>query len=437
MTKINPAAISRRNLLRNSTVTVTAAVAAPYIIPSSALGLAGFVAPSERITLGMIGMGRMMRGHFSSMLGQKDVQLLAVCDVDRKKREEAKANVEEKYANDAATGSYKGCDAYLEHENITSRGDIDVCFVVTPDHWHVPISLDAVRNGKDVYVEKPMSLTIREGRILSDAVRRYGAVLQVGSMQRSDWAFRKAAEMVRNGWIGKIEKVYARLGSFAPPTALAAEPIPEGFDYDRWLGSTPWFPYNFKRIEGDYGGGWRCFWEYGARKNGDWGAHHYDIIQWALGMDNSGPNFFFPKGHDGSGWQGFKYADGPTIHRDRKGETSEMIEFHGEKGMVGVSRGGQLVTTPGHLANHPLEPSEVHLYDSPSHHQNFLDCVRTRKRPICDVEIGHRTATVCHLSAISERLKRPIKWDPATELILGDAEASRWLDRPRRAPYTL
>ncbi|MCF7818430.1 MAG: Gfo/Idh/MocA family oxidoreductase [Kiritimatiellales bacterium] len=438
MANIRTAAISRRNLLRNSAVSATAAVAAPYIIPSSALGLGGFTAPSERLTLAMIGHGIMMRGHFGAMLGRSDVQILAVCDVDRTKREEAKAKVEAKYAEDSPTGSYKGCEAYLEHERIMARDDIDACFVATPDHWHVPIALDAVRSGKDVYVEKPMSLTIREGRTLSDAVRRNGAVLQVGSQQRSDRAFRKAAEMVRNGWIGKVHTIYARLGGgFPPPRVLPVEPIPDGFDYDRWLGSTPWFPYNLQRVEGNFGGGWRSFWEYGSRKNGDWGAHHYDIIQWALGMDASAPAFFFPKGHEGSEWQGFTYADGPVVYKDHPAESNQMIEFHGDQGMVAVSRGGNLITTPAEFANKPLDPSEVHLYDSASHHQNFLDCIRTRKRPIADVEIGHRSATVCHLSTISERLNRTINWNPAKEEIIGDAEASKWLERPRRAPYTL
>ena len=250
MTNNKLSSISRRNLLRNSTL-AAAAVAAPTIIPSSALGLSGFTAPSERLTLGMIGFGMMMRGHFGRMLNDGTVQILAVCDVDRTKREKAKAKVEAKYADDSPAGSYKGCAAYLEHEKIMARSDIDACFVVTPDHWHVPIALAAVRSGKDVYVEKPMSLTIREGRMLSDAVRRHGAVLQVGSQQRSEWAFRKAAEMVRNGWIGQVHTAYARLGGFKPGGVLAEEPIPEGFDYDRWLGPTPWAPYNFNRVEGN------------------------------------------------------------------------------------------------------------------------------------------------------------------------------------------
>ena len=427
---------SRERFLRATTLGA-AAVAAPTVIPSSALGFAGHTAPSGRITMALIGNGLIMHGHYGSMLGTKSVQVLAVCEVDRKKREAGKARVERHYAQASDSGSYKGCDAYNEHERVMERTDIDACVIGTPDHWHVPISLDAIRSGKDVYVEKPMSLTIREGRMLADAVRRHGAVLQVGSQQRSDNAFRKAAEMVRNGWIGKINEIYARLGRFPDGMVLSKEPIPEGFDYDRWLGPTPWYPYNAKRVEGNYGGGWRSYWEYGSRKNGDWGAHHYDIIQWALGMDHTGPEFFFPIGYNGSEWQGYRYANGPTIYRNRDGSTGQMIEFRGEKGVIGVSRNGQLTTTPAGLANLPTKPSEQHLYASADHRQNWLDCIRTRKRPIADVEVGHRTATICHLSAISERLNRPIAWNPSTEEIVGDAEAAKWLDRPRRAPYTL
>jgi predicted dehydrogenase len=427
--KTKKAPISRRNLLR-STGVAAAAVAAPTVIPSSALGFGGFTAPSERITLGMIGFGLMMRGHFSRNLGDKSVQILAVCDVDKKKRETARDKVNQTYGNN-------DCACYNEHEKIMERGDIDACFVITPDHWHVPISLDAIRSGKDVYVEKPMSLTIREGRILSDTARRHGAILQVGSQQRSDASFGKAVEMVRNGWIGKVHTIYARLGRFPDGVVLPGQPVPEGFDYDRWLGPTPWYPYNANRVKGNYGGGWRSYWEYGARKNGDWGAHHYDIIQWALGMDHSGPEFFFPIGYNGSEHQGYKYSNGPTIYRDHPGKFGSMIEFYGDKGSIGVGRGGDLKTKPTELKNAPLAPTEVHLGATESHHQNFFNAIRTRKRTIADVEIGHRTATICHLSAISERLKRPINWNPETEEIIGDAEASKWLDRPRRAPYTL
>ena len=438
MIKKKGSSISRRSMLRNTAAGAAVAVAAPTVIPSSAMGFSGYTAPSERITFGMIGFGLMMRGHFGSMLGRRNVQILAVCDVDRTKRENARKQVEEKYGQIASSGSYKGCDAYNEHEKIMERSDIDACFVITPDHWHVPISLDAVRSGKDVYVEKPMSLTVREGRVLSDAVRRHGAILQVGSQQRSEQSFGKASEMVRNGWIGKVHTVYAALGRFPDGKVLPEQSVPDGFDYDRWLGPTPWYPYNENRVKGNYGGGWRSYWEYGARKNGDWGAHHYDIIQWALGMDRSGPEFFFPKGHDDSGCQGYKYANGPIVYRDFKDRKyGSQIEFYGDKGSIGVGRNGDLKSDPGELKNRPLSPSEEHLMATTSHHNNFLDSIRTRKRTIADVEIGHRTATICHLSAISERLGRTLKWDPAAEQIIGDAEASKWLDRPRRAPYTL
>lgn len=422
--------LSRRNMLRASTMGAAAA-AAPMIIPSSALGFAGYTAPSNRITFGMVGFGLMMGGHFRGMLSRGNVQILAVCDVDTKKREKARDQVNAKYGD-------KGCACYNEHEKIMERDDIDACFVITPDHWHVPISLDAVRSGKDVYVEKPMSLTIKEGRILSDAVRRHGAILQVGSQQRSEYSFGKAAEMVRNGWIGEVDTVYAQLNRFPPGKVLAEESIPEGFDYDRWLGPTPWYPYNEKRVKGDYGGGWRSYWEYGARKNGDWGAHHYDIIQWALGMDHSGPEFFFPQGYDESGCQGYTYKNGPTVYRDYPKKTfNSQIEFYGDKGSIGVGRSGDLKSNPAELKNKPLAPSEIHLRATEGHHDNFLNAIKTRKRTIADVEIGHRTATICHLSAISERLNRTIKWDPEKEEIIGDPEASKWLDRPRRAPYTL
>ncbi len=420
--------ISRRTALKRTALATASVVAAPMIIPSSALGRDGTTAPSERITVGMIGLGLISGGHVGSMASHPGVEVLAVCDVNRSVREKVQARLNQ---------SRPGCDAYNEYERIMERTDIDACFVMTPDHWHVPISLAAINSGKDVYVEKPMTLTIREGRILADAVRRHGRVLQVGSQQRSEWAFRKACEIVRNGAIGKVHEVHARLGRFPDPRALPVQDVPEGLDYDRWLGPTPWMPYHIDRMRGSYGGGWRSFWEYGSRKNGDWGAHHYDIIQWALGMDDSGPTEFFPAGIDGHEYQGYRYADGPVVYRDHRESFGHMINFLGEKGEVHVSRGGQLNTKPAELRNRPTPASGEHLYVSGNHRQNFLDCIRSRKRPIADVEVAHRTASICHLSAISERLGRTIKWDPTTEQILDDPQASRWLDRPRRAPYIL
>ena len=424
--------LSRRDFLSRGAAVLGAAAVFPTIVPSTVFGAA---APSNRITMGMVGMGLMMRGHFRTMLGRDDVQVLAVCDVDRTKRESHKSQVEQSYANATASGTYQGCEAYLEYEELCARPDIDAVIICTPDQWHAPISLAAIKAGKDVYCQKPMTLTIREGRLVSDACKQYGTVFQVGSQQRSNWAFRKASEIVRNGWIGKIQTVYASLGQFAPPMTLPEQPIPEGFDYDRWLGPTPWYPYNSERVLGDYGGGWRCFWEYGSRKNGDWGAHHFDIIQWALGMDDSCPVRFIPKGWDGTEFQTHIYADGVTVLRDHPITSGQMIHFIGTEGEVDVSRDNRIATIPEELAQAPLSPSEIHLYESSDHEGNWIDCIKTRKETICTAEIGHRTATICQLAGIAERLRRPINWDPVEEKILDDPAAERWYDRPRRAPY--
>ena len=424
---------NRRDFLKGAAA-AGAALALPTIVPSTVFGQN---TPSNRITVGLIGMGLMMGSHHNIVLGREDAQVLAVCDVDRGKRERAKAHTENRYGGKKAGGGYKGCDAYNDYERVMERKDIDAVVVATPDHWHAMISIAAMKSGKDVYVQKPMTLTIREGRLMSDAAKQYRAILQVGSQQRSERAFRKACEIVRNGWIGKVHAVYTQLGEFPPAQTLPEEPIPAGFDYDRWLGPTPWYPYNKKRVEGNYGGGWRCFWEYGSRKNGDWGAHHFDIIQWALGMDNSGPVEFLPKGYNGAEYQSHVYADGTKVWKNHPVKDGQMIQFIGDKGEVLVSRGDRLDTTPAELKNRPLAPGDIHLYDSRNHEGNWIDCIKTRKPPICPAEIGHRTATVCHLNGIAERLNRPIRWDPAKEEIIGDPAASRWLDRPRRTPYVI
>ncbi|MEI6783231.1 MAG: Gfo/Idh/MocA family oxidoreductase [Verrucomicrobiota bacterium] len=424
---------TRREFLRSAAL-AGATIALPAIVPSTVLGRN---APGNRITMGLIGMGQMMGSHHQIMLGRDQVQVLAVCDVDRGRRERAQAQTEKAYGAKQASGTYKGCAAYNDYERVIERNDIDAVMVITPDHWHALISLAAMKSGKDVYVQKPMTLTIREGRLMSDAAKQYGAILEVGSQQRSERAFRQACEIVRNGWIGKVHTIYTDLGEFAPPQTLPAEPIPAGFDYDRWLGPTPWYPYNQNRVEGNYGGGWRCFWEYGSRKNGDWGAHHFDIIQWALGMDDSGPVEFIPKGFERAEYQSHIYAGGAKVWKNHPVKNGHMIQFIGDSGEVLVSRGDRLETTPDGLKDRLLVPGDIHLYESYDHEGNWLECIRTRKPPICPAEIGHRTATICHLNGIAERLGRPIKWDPVKEEIIGDAAASRWLDRPRRTPYVV
>lgn len=428
-----PAPITRRAALKRGLAGIFAYAVAPNLFPSS---LFGRNAPSNVLSVGLVGNGLICSSHTGTLLGRDDCRIVATCDVWRSKAERMRDRIEKSYGSKRAGGTYRGVDLYARYEELVARDDIDVVFVCTPDHWHAAVARAAMLAGKDVYCEKPLTLTVREGRVLVDTARQHGRILQTGTQQRSNASFRKAAEFIRNGLIGDLKHIRTRLGKFPPALPLPEQPVPADLDYDRWLGPTPWRPFNEKRILGNYSGGWRCYTEYGGRKNGDWGAHHFDIIQWALGMDDSGPVEFIPKGWQGTPYQAHVYAAGVRVERVDEGLKS-MIEFTGAKGMVGVSRNDLLETDPPSLAKRALRGEEIHLYASDDHHSDFFSCVRTRQRPIADVEIGHRNATVCHLSGIAEKLARPIRWDPAREEIVGDPVAARLLDRPRRALYGL
>ena len=425
--------ISRRTVLKRGLAGILAYGVAPNFFRAS---LFGRNAPSNQLTIGIVGNGLIASHHVGILTQRDDCRIVAICDVWRSKAEKMRERIERAYNRDAAPGTAARVDIHSKHEELIARADVDAVFVCTPDHWHAAVAAAAMRAGKDVYCEKPLTLTVREGRFLVETARRYGRVLQTGTQQRSEPAFRKAAEFVRNGLIGDIKQIRTRLGEFPAIPALPEEPVPADFDYERWLGPTPWRPFNEKRVKGDYGGGWRCFFEYGGRKNGDWGAHHFDIIQWALGMDDSGPVEFIPKGYEGCEFQTHVYANGVRVIRDDS-DTKAMIEFTGTKGTVWVSRNNFLETDPPELAARATRPEEIHLYASDNHHSDFFDCIRTRQRPLCDVEVGHRTATVCHLNVIARQLRRPIRWDPKQEEIVGDTMASRLLERPRRGGYVL
>jgi predicted dehydrogenase len=346
------------------------------------------------------------------------------------------ANLEKGLGNLAERG-FAAVDTTPHYEDIANDPSIDAVIISTPDHWHAAIAIEMMRAGKDVYVEKPMTLTIGEGKAMVEAQRRYGSVVQVGSQQRSNRAFRKAAEMIRNGWVGEVKEVYVKLGSFDQPTWGPPEAVPAGFNYDKWLGPAPYDPYTSERVESTYSGGWRCYWEYGSRKNGDWGAHHFDIIQWALGRDESGPSLFVPKGYEGEPYQYHQYSDGIKIVRDHPDRDDYMIRFICSEGEVFVSRDNKIKTTPPELATRPLGPSDIRLYESANHLDNWVDCIHTRQIPICHTGIGHRTGTICQLAGIAERLGHPIKWNPEEEQIVDDPGARRWEDRVRRAGYAL
>lgn len=431
----SPSTLTRRTVLKRGLAGVIAYAAAPNFFPAA---LFGKTAPSNRLNVGIVGNGLIASSHLGTLLGRPDeCRVVALCDLNRSKAEKFRDRVGVSYGKLKDSGTpAKGTDIYAIHEELVARPDIDVVFCCTPDHWHAAVSAAALRAGKDVYCEKPLTLTVREGRFLVETARRHGRILQTGTQQRSNKSFRKAAEIVRNGWIGDIKVIRTRLGEFPAAAALPEEPVPAGFDYERWLGPTPWRPYNEKRVKGDYGGGWRCFLEYGGRKNGDWGAHHFDIIQNALGMDHSGPVEFIPKGYEGCKYQTHVYANGVRVERDDNLAKS-MIEFQGTKGTVWVSRDDFLETDPPELAARPLRGEDIHLYASDDHHTDFFTCVKTRQRPIADVEVGHRSATVCHLNVIAAQVGRPVRWDPKAEEITGDPVAARLLDRPRRAGYAL
>ena len=419
---------SRRTFLKHTATLGATLLAAPTILRAQTLGLNGTPGANSRINLAFIGHGKRMGG-LVTMSSVPGVQPLYVCDVKADKLADAKANMTRRGFTDVT--------ATPDYEDIINDDAVDGVVVATPDHWHAAIAIAAMRAGKDVYVEKPMTLTIAEGQAMVAAERRYGAIVQVGSQQRSDSAFLKAAEMVRNGWIGEVKRVHVRLGTFPPAQLGPEKTIPDGFNYDKWLGPAPFEPYTPERVLGDYSGGWRSYWEYGSRKNGDWGAHHYDITQWSLGRDHTGPTLCVPKGYEGEPYQYFQYSDGIKVVRDHPENNGHMIRFIGTEGEISVSRGGKLETSVPEFAKRPLSPSDTRLYKSTDQGQNWLDGIRTRQTTICPAHVGHRTATICQLSGIAERLNRPIQWDPKREQIKGDSGAARWFDRPRRAGYEL
>ncbi|MGD8453399.1 MAG: Gfo/Idh/MocA family oxidoreductase [Phycisphaerae bacterium] len=420
--------LSRRRFLQQAGLLATA----PLLVPATALGHAGRRAPSERITLGLIGLKKMGRAHLDLLLGDGDVQLVAVCDVDRSARDEAQRKVDQHYGAARRDSHHAGCAAYNEYERIIERADIDAVVIAVPEHWHAIIAIAACRAGKDVYCEKPLSLTIHEAQEMVRAAHRYDTIFQTGSQQRSDARFRFACELVRSGRLGEIRSVHVDVGPPSQDIPLPAEPVPDGFDYDRWLGPAPWVPYNKLRCGSYYEDGWRRIRDYSGGKMTDWGAHHFDIAQWGLGMDGSGPVEIVPPDEQRGTPLTYHYASGVQVFHGG----ADGVLFVGTEGRLEVNR-DHLTTWPDTIARSPITPNEVHLYESPGHHQDWLRCIRARRRPICDVAIGASSVTVCHLGNIAWWLGRPVKWDPAKQEIIGDEAAARWLDRPKRAPYRL
>ncbi len=330
----------------------------------------------------------------------------------------------------------------MDFRELVVRDDIDAVLIGTPDHWHAIPAVEAMKHGKDVYCEKPLTLTIAEAKMLIDVARRRNRVFQVGSQQRSDREFRIACEAVRNGRIGKIKQVFAAVGGPSRPCDLGEEEMEPGLDWDMWLGPAPMRPYHSvlspRGIHSHFPD-WRSFKEYSGGGMTDWGAHHFDIAQWGLGMDESGPVEIIPPDDPKRG-QGVRYvyANGvELIHggwTNPDGKGMGGVNFVGETGSVHVDR-GQLQSWPESVVKEPLGASEKPLYKSPGHHQDWFYCIRNRKRPICDVEIGARSVTVCHLGNLAYWNGRKLKWDPKRWRFVGDREADSWRERERRSPW--
>lgn len=429
--------MNRRQFLKNAFGT---AIAAPYFISASALGKNGFTAPSDRLTLGCIGVGGMGTANMNSFLAKSEVQVLAVCDVDTAHRNRARDTVNARYGNN-------DCATYNDFREVLARNDIDAISLATPDHWHGVIAVAAARAGKDIYGEKPLAYTISEGRAVVDAVQRHGVVWQTGSWQRSQQHFRFGCELVRNGRIGIVHTVRVGLphGNSIDNRGTQPAPIPEGFDYDMWLGPAPWRPYNPSRCH------WNFRWisDYSGGQLTDWAGHHCDIANWGMGTEYSAPvtiagRAAFPPAQDGlfdtpeSYYFECKFAEGFTmIVADRKQQPKGMgVQFIGENGWVHVDRSG-IDAEPKSLLTSLIGPNEVQLYKSNDHHQNFIDCVRTRALTITPVEVAHHSIMIGHLGVIAMKLGRELQWEGARERFVNDAEADRMLSRPMRSPWHL
>ena len=407
------------------------------IVPRHVLGR-GFLAPSDQITVGFIGLGKQSGGLRSQFL-KNDGRIIAACDVDPTKVVTFLDAVNAHYADKANKASYAGCQRYDDHRSLLDNKDIDAVVIATPDHWHGVMAVQAARAKKDIYCEKPLSLTVAEGRDMVKATRKHKRVFQTGSMQRSRAEFRQAVELVRGGFIGAVKTINVNVGGPPRPWDLEAQPLPTGLNWDAWLGpNTIARPYNGVLLptpKDTFWGQWRGIDEFGGGGMTDWGAHMFDIAQWGLGMDDSGPVEVIASPESNGKGLVYRYANGVEM-RHQPTEGQEYCHFIGTEGEVKVAR-GKLTTTPVALKDKVIGEGERRVYFSDNHYKDFLDAIRSRKNPICDVEVGHRTATVCTIGNIAYRLKRPLRWNPAKERFEDDADANRLLSRPMRKEWSV
>lgn len=433
-------AINRRDFLRNAGIAAAGVISFPYWVRSSALGRQGAVSPGNRIAVGCVGMGWQGEANLRAFLAESDAQVVAVCDIDRNHLEQARRQVNRYYGNE-------DCKTYTDYREMIADPTIDAVMLALPDHWHALVAVAAARAGKDIYGEKPLTHTLREGRILCDTVQRYGVIWQTGSWQRAESNFRFACELIRNGRIGRIHTVEVGLPSghrdFAGTQGQETMgPPPPELDYETWLGPAPWAPYCPARVHKN----WRWIYDYGGGQLMDWVGHHVDIAHWGLNLDHASPveiegSGEFPK--DGL-WNTAtryrltaKYAEGfEMIIAGGHDDIRMGTRWIGTDGWVWVTR-GQLDAHPKRLLQERFGPSEVHLPRAVNHVRNFLDCVKSRRQTLAPCETAHRSATPGHLGQVAMLLGRKVRFDPKTEKILNDETADRMLSHSYRGPWSL
>ncbi|MCX6207671.1 MAG: Gfo/Idh/MocA family oxidoreductase [Bacteroidetes bacterium] len=454
--------MNRRNFVKNSikasAATSLGIVGFPTIVPASVIGKN---APSNRINIGAIGVGRISRDHdMNETIKYDKARIMAVCDLDSKRLADGKKYVNDYYSK--KTGKpYDGVTMYNDHRELLLNKDIDAVLISTPDHSHAYLGIHAVEAGKDVYLQKPASLTIAEGRALSNAVHKSGRILQIGSQQRSSTQFRYAAELVRNGRIGDLKNVYVGLPGDPGGDEEPEMPIPKNLNYEAWLGSTPYVYYTEKRVhpQNDYSRpGWLRMEQFGAGMITGWGAHHVDCAHWAMDTEYTGPievsgHANFPKSglwnvHGLFQTEGI-YANG--VKMIISNEIPNGIKFEGTKGWIFVTRGNYrasssdpvtssandkaLTASDNKIITSVIGENEIQLYKSDEQHGNWLDCIQSRLQPISPVEVGHRSCSTCLIHHVAMKLERKVYWDPMNERFLNDDAANNLLNRPHRFPY--
>jgi len=427
--------LSRRAFLKTAGA-LGSALVIPTIVPATVLGQ---TAPSKRVALGHIGVGGQGGGLLSGFLGVPQSQSVAVCDPIKERRERAAQSVDQRYAAERNQGTYQGCRAYNDFRELIAREDIDAVVVATPDHWHVPIAIAAVRAGKDVYVEKPLGISMEHDKMMRQAVHQHGAVFQYGTQQRSfDQHCGFAAELVRNGYIGEVKAVHVIAPNGETGGRAEPQPVPDGLDYDLWLGPAPVTPYTNDRVFGT--GRWHVY-DYAIGFIAGWGAHPLDIAHWGY------PHI--PVTYEGTGripTQGLfdtvvdwnvrgRYASGAEYTLITGGD---LTTFVGTEGWVASGRGRQsLAAQPASLLSVKIKPEQIHLLRENNHYANFINCVLTRRTPASNIDSAVQSDFMSHLGDIAIRTGRKITWDPRTETILGNDSATRMMKRALRAPWSL